>query len=52
MEMKEVVVEVPKKTDPRDVKNIIKKIFSFNAKKYYGKSKNFPKVRIKWQLSA
>lgn len=52
MKMKEVVVEVPKKTNPKDVKNVIKKIFSFNVKKYYGKSKEFPRVRIKWQPSA
>ena len=50
--MKKVVVEVPKKANVDDVKAVVKRLFSFNIAKYYGKSKNFPRVRIKWQLSA
>ncbi len=52
MEMKKVVVEVPKKTKPKEVRAIVKRLFSFNVSKYYAKSKNFPMVRVKWQLSA
>ena len=51
MDMKKVVVEVPKKANPREVRNIVKKLFSFDVRKYYGKSKNFPMVRVKWHLS-
>lgn len=52
MEMRKVVVEVPKRTKPKEVRDVVKRLFSFNVNKYYGKSKNFPMVRVKWQLSA
>jgi hypothetical protein len=52
METKKVVVEVPKNVSTNEVKAIVKKLFSFNVRKYYGKSKDFPKVRVRWQLSA
>lgn len=52
METKKVVVEVPRKADEAEVKEVVKKMFSFNVRKYFGKSKNFPRVHIKWRLSA
>lgn len=45
METKKVVVQVPKSVSARDVKRIVKKLFSFNANKYYGKSKEFSLVK-------
>jgi ribosomal protein L23 len=51
METKRVVIEVPKEANTREVKAIVKRIFSFNVRKYYGRSRNFPKVRVRWQLS-
>jgi len=50
--MKKVVVEVPRRANASDVKSIVKRLFSFNVRKFYGKSKDFPLVRVKWQSSA
>jgi ribosomal protein L23 len=49
METKKVVVEVPKKADAENVKALVKRLFSFDVKKYYGKAKGFPSVRITWK---
>lgn len=53
METKKVVVEVevPKEADVKEIRATVKKLFSFNIKKYYGKSKDFPRVRVRWHLS-
>ncbi|MGD0510402.1 MAG: hypothetical protein ABSA33_01040 [Candidatus Micrarchaeaceae archaeon] len=52
METKKVVVEVPKRADAEDVKALVKRLFSFDVKKYYGKAKGFPSVHLKWKLPA
>jgi len=52
METKKVTIEIPKKANANDVKALVKKLFSFDVRKYYGSSKGFPSVRLKWKLSA
>lgn len=51
-ETRKITIEVPKSASAKDVRLLVKKLFSFNVKKYYGKSKNFPMARIKWRATA
>ena len=51
-ETRKVVVEVPRSATAREVRLLVKKFFSFDVKRYYGKAKDFPVVRIKWQATA
>ncbi|MCL4382116.1 hypothetical protein M1614_04030 [Candidatus Marsarchaeota archaeon] len=50
-ETMKITVEVPKNASAKDVRLLVKKLFSFDVKKYYGKSKDFPMVRIKWRAT-
>jgi hypothetical protein len=50
-ETKKVLVEVPKKANSREVKKLVKNFFSFDFRRFYGKDKDFPMVRIKWKPS-
>jgi hypothetical protein len=52
MKTKRVVVEIPKNAKTRDLKLLVKRFFSFDVKRIYGKDKNFPTVRIRWRASA
>lgn len=52
MEMKKIVIEIPKKASSKEIKELIKKFFLFDISKHYNKSKDFPKVRIKWRSPA
>jgi hypothetical protein len=52
METKKVTIEIPKWANASDIEALVKKLFSFNVRKYYGSSKGFPSVRLRWKLSA
>ena len=52
METRKIVLEVPKKVKDKDIRLLVKRFFAFDIKKYYGKDKNFPMVRVKWRASA
>lgn len=52
METKKITIEIPKRANASDVKALVKKLLSFDARKYYGSSKEFPSVRLRWKLSA
>jgi hypothetical protein len=52
METKKVTIEIPKRANAEDVKALVKKLFAFDVTRYYGSSKGFPLVRLKWKLSA
>ncbi len=52
METREIALEVPKTVKDKDIRLLVKRFFAFDIKKYYGKDKNFPMVRVKWLASA
>ncbi len=51
MKTKKIVLEIPERAKAKDVRLLVERFFSFDIRRIYGKDKNFPLVRIKWQAS-
>ena len=52
MKTRKILVEIPSRANARDVRLMVKKFFSFEVRRFYGKDKTFPMVRIKWKATA